>query len=187
MKSNSVKKVPKANDYDGSINSTHRCCAERRWVSGDATCVYAKMKLGLVAVSWLVTSRIKLHDRAWSHTIACGPSLICLPTTYRRLLESWIADARRHGVPAFRVVSWVRRKLGSHMTIYRRRKDGSLGCATPCLFCSRELARFDIRVHCTLEGGGWFSGRVTDDGAPAAVLTSGQRRMIKGKGSQANK
>lgn len=111
-----------------------------------------------------------------------SPTPTINPSFHGRLLESWIANARRHGVPASRVVSWVRRKLGSHMTVYRCRKDGTLGCATPCLLCSRELARFDIRVHCSLEGGGWFSGRVTDVDAPAAVLTSGQRRMIKGKG-----
>ncbi|KFM23210.1 hypothetical protein F751_3401 [Auxenochlorella protothecoides] len=124
---NSMKKAPKVNGNNGHVNSTHRCCAERR------------------------------------------------------LLEAWVADARRHGVPAARVVSWVRRKFGAHMTVYRCRKDGSLGCSTPCLLCSRELARFDIKVHCSLEGGAWYSGRVTDVGAPAPILTSGQRRMIKGK------
>lgn len=100
----------------------------------------------------------------------------------RRLLDSWVADARRHGVPGSRVVSWVRRKLGGDITVYRCRQDGSLGRATPCLLCSRELARFDLRVHCPLDDGAWFCGRVTDCGAPEAVLTSGQRRMIKGKG-----
>ncbi|KDD74807.1 hypothetical protein H632_c1061p0 [Helicosporidium sp. ATCC 50920] len=99
-----------------------------------------------------------------------------------QLLDSWVADARRHGVPGSRVVSWVRRKLGGDITVYRCRQDGSLGRATPCLLCSRELARFDLRVHCPLDDGAWFCGRVTDCGAPEAVLTSGQRRMIKGKG-----
>ncbi len=73
------------------------------------------------------------------------------PPRPTRLLEAWVADARRHGVPAPRVVSWVRRKFGAHMTVYRCRKDGSLGCSTPCLLCSRELARFDIKVHCSLD------------------------------------
>lgn len=98
-----------------------------------------------------------------------------------RLLDSWIADARRHGIRAQNVVSWVRRKLGTDITVFRQRKDGTLGCATPCVLCSRELARFDLRVNCSLEGGRWFRGRVTDCDAPEAVLTSGQRRMIKGK------
>lgn len=96
-----------------------------------------------------------------------------------RLLQSWIADARRHGVPAHSVVSWVRRKVGPDITIIRQRSDGSLGCAAPCVLCQRELLRFDLRVHCSLSGGGFFSGRLSDCGAPKPLLTTGQRRMLK--------
>jgi hypothetical protein len=96
----------------------------------------------------------------------------------RRLIQSYISAARRHGVPTHQVVSWVRRKLGADVVIIRQRSDGTLGCAIPCLFCQRELLRFDLRVHCSLSNGGFFSGRLTDRGAPKPTLTMGQRRML---------
>lgn len=51
-------------------------------------------------------------------------------------------------------------------------------CSFPCTLCARELARFDLQVHCTLPDGGWFEGRVTDPDAPAPTLTSGQLRQL---------
>lgn len=120
----------------------------------------------------------------------------------RRLLDSWVGAARRHGVPSHKVVPWVRRKLGSAVVVLRFRGDGSLGCSVPCVLCQRELTRFDLQVHCFLgspepgtavlgsrqDGGpggapasagtGWFSGRLSDIGAPTPVLTAGQRRTL---------
>lgn len=97
-----------------------------------------------------------------------------------RLLQSYTQAARRHGVPPHAVVSWVRRKLGPDLLVLRRRSDGSLGCAAPCVLCRRELLRFDLRVHCSLGGGaGFFSGRLSEPGAPPPALTGGQRRMLK--------
>jgi hypothetical protein len=62
--------------------------------------------------------------------------------------------------------------------VWRCRSDGSLGCATPCLLCRRELLRFDLRVHCPLDNGTWFRGRLDEGGAPPPALTSGQRRQL---------
>lgn len=81
-------------------------------------------------------------------------------------------------MPPRGVVRFVRRKLGADVAVVRQRSDGSLGCAAPCIFCQRELRRFDLRVHCSLGGGRFFSGRLTDCGAPAPTLTGGQRRML---------
>ena len=89
-----------------------------------------------------------------------------------------MCEARRHGVPAHKIVSWVRRKLGPEVLVLRYRADGSLGCAAPCVMCARELNRFDLRVHCPDASGEWFSGRMSDTDAPPAFLTSGQRRML---------
>lgn len=96
-----------------------------------------------------------------------------------RLLQSYVDAARRHGVRQHRVTTWVRRKLGADILVVRHRSDGSLGCAAPCVLCRRELLRFDLRVHCSLSGGAFFSGRLSDAGAPEPTLTSGQRRMLK--------
>lgn len=115
-----------------------------------------------------------------------------------RLLDTWVLAARRHGVPSHKVVPWVRRKLGPAVVVLRFRGDGSLGCSVPCVLCQRELNRFDLQVHCyvgagpgggsdksAVDGaaaarheGGWFSGRLSDVGAPTPVLTAGQRRTL---------
>ena len=78
-----------------------------------------------------------------------------------------------------KVVSWIRRKIGGHISVVRYRSDGTLGSAVPCVLCQRELKRFDLHVYCSIGGGDFFSGRLTEEGAPPAVLTAGQRRMWK--------
>jgi hypothetical protein len=89
-----------------------------------------------------------------------------------------VNEARKSGIPKHAVVTWVRRKAGGNIVVWRQQKDGSLGCATPCLLCSRELARFDMRVHCSQGGDSWYSGRLTDECAPEAKPTAGQIRTI---------
>ena len=98
--------------------------------------------------------------------------------TERRLLAAWVAKARRRGVGSHAVVTWVRRKVGAHVTVFRTLADGSLGCAAPCLLCQRELLRFDLRVHCSLAPAVWWSGRLTDASAPPGKLTARQRMMM---------
>jgi hypothetical protein len=82
-------------------------------------------------------------------------------------------------VPPHKTVSWIRRKIGGHIVIVRYRKDGTLGCAVPCVFCQRELVKFDIHIHCITTEGSWFSGRLDDNDAPQPLFTTGQRRMLK--------
>eukprot|EP01026_Neomeris_dumetosa_P078650 TRINITY_DN8521_c0_g1_i1.p2 TRINITY_DN8521_c0_g1~~TRINITY_DN8521_c0_g1_i1.p2 ORF type:complete len:152 (+),score=18.86 TRINITY_DN8521_c0_g1_i1:169-624(+) len=94
----------------------------------------------------------------------------------RKLLGSWMEVARKKGVPAHKRVTWVRRKLGGDMAIWRITNDGNFGCAVPCIFCERMLRRFDMRVQCVTREGSWFVGRLGDEGAPSCVLTSSQRR-----------
>lgn len=110
----------------------------------------------------------------------CPP--VC-PASHR-LLQSYVQQARKAGVPSHKLVVWVRRKLGSCVAIWRRTQDGTLGCAAPCLFCRRELQRFDLRVHCPLGSGQWFSGRLSDAGAPQATLTGGQQKVLRQQGWQ---
>jgi len=110
--------------------------------------------------------------------------LFCLPVEIPysnscRLLEEWTLQAKRHGVPSHKIVSWIRRKIGTHIAIIRYRSDGTLGCAVPCIFCQKELLKYDMHIHCPTASGGWFSGRLTDENAPKPVLTAGQRRMFK--------
>ena len=94
-----------------------------------------------------------------------------------RLLESYVAEARKHGVRPHQVTLWVRRKLGAHISVWRKRSDGSFGCATPCVLCQRELKRYDLRVHCSQDSG-WFVGRLSEAGAPVPQLTTAQRRLF---------
>lgn len=88
-------------------------------------------------------------------------------------------QARKAGVPPHKQVAWVRRKLGSSVVVWRRTADGALACAAPCLFCNRELQKFDLRVLCTLGDGQWFSGRLSEEGAPTPALTGGQKKVLR--------
>ena len=96
----------------------------------------------------------------------------------RRLLDSWVQQARRQGVPSHKMVAWVRRKFGSNISVIRYRHDGTLGCAVPCVFCQKELERYDMRVHCVDSSGQWCDARCRDGTLPKPVLTAGQRRML---------
>lgn len=84
-----------------------------------------------------------------------------------------------------KLIAYVRRKLGPCIAVWRRTADGALACAAPCLFCARELQRFDLRVHCSLGGqAGWFSGRLSEPGAPPSLLTGGQECVLRRQGWQ---
>ncbi len=105
------------------------------------------------------------------------------PPAERRLLSCWISDARKHGLRSHQIVTWVRRKVGGDITVWRYQKNGVLGCAMPCVFCARELRRFDMRVHCSQGGGDWFSGHLDQPqgagrGPPEARPTAGQIRSL---------
>lgn len=91
-------------------------------------------------------------------------------------MNAWIAKASKAGVPRHQVVHWIRRKAGTEITIWRQLADGSLGCSVPCVVCAGVLAHFDLRVTCMVGSGEWYSGRLTDPGAPEVKPTSGQRR-----------
>ena len=59
------------------------------------------------------------------------------------------------------------------------------GCATarwdvprPACCDQRELLRFNLRVHCSQGAALWFSGRMSDAGAPKSQLTGMQRRSF---------
>jgi len=90
-------------------------------------------------------------------------------------LSSWVQIARKHGQQPHKIVSWIRRKAGTDITVWRTLANGSFGCAAPCIFCQSELRRFDLRVHCSLSNEQWFSGRLTEPNAPAAKMTTQQR------------
>ena len=96
-----------------------------------------------------------------------------------RLLESFIAQARKHGVSGHAQTVWVRRKCGSHILVWRTRADGTPACATPCPWCQRELVKYDMTVHCSQPDNDWYSGRMCGAAAPKAQLTSGQRRHLR--------
>ncbi len=110
--------------------------------------------------------------------------MLLLPAACR-LLDSYIQQARRAGVAPHKLVAYVRRKLGPSIAVWRRTADGALACAAPCLFCARELRRFDLRVHCSLDAhGGWFSGKLSEPGAPQPLLTGGQESVLRKQGWQ---
>lgn len=119
-------------------------------------------------------------------TACCCPSsppptrivLCCRCCAERNLLNAWVLKASRQNVARHQVVHWIRRKAGAELTVWRELADGTLGASVPCCWCKAFLDVFDLRVRCVVSPGEWFSGRLTDQGAPVAKLTSGQRRMV---------
>lgn len=96
----------------------------------------------------------------------------------RRLISHFVQQARKKGVPPARVVSWVRRKMGTEVCIWRQCADGSYGCSVPCPMCAKVLIRFDVKVRCCLGDGQWFKGRLDDPGAPMGKPTTYQRLTL---------
>lgn len=93
----------------------------------------------------------------------------------RRLLAFWVDLARKHGVKQHQTVSWVRRKAGSQLCIWRYTCDGALGCSVPCVLCKPQLQKFGLRVTCVLASGAVFSGHLHEDSAPVSKPTLSQR------------
>ncbi|KAL4441869.1 hypothetical protein ABPG77_003785 [Micractinium sp. CCAP 211/92] len=107
---------------------------------------------------------------------ACNDHRVCAE---RRLIGNCVVEARRRGVPPHKVASYVRRRLGGGVCIFRFRADGSPGCSAPCTLCAREIQKYDLKVCCLLEGGEVFCGRLSDPGAPPAKVTGGQRAWLR--------
>eukprot|EP00887_Chlorella_sp_A99_P006974 scaffold2.g6974.t1 len=107
--------------------------------------------------------------------------VFALGLSSKTLIESSVQEARRRGVPPHKIVPWVRRKLGGGLLVVRFRTDGSPACAAPCILCSKEIERFDLKVVCVGEDGGWFCGRLSDPHAPQQRLTTGQKNAQFGK------
>ena len=70
--------------------------------------------------------------------------------------------------------------MGPHLVVWRRLCDGSLGCALPCGECARQLAVFDLTIHCPLGGGEWWHGRLGDATRPPSKMTFAQRKAVEG-------
>lgn len=97
----------------------------------------------------------------------------------RRLLDKVVREAMRHGVSRHSIVTWVRRKYGADVIVWRMLGNGSLGCSVPCVFCRREIVRFDLRVHVVIDNSlTWYHGFMTDNDAPPSKLTCGQKRNM---------
>jgi hypothetical protein len=108
----------------------------------------------------------------------CYTAVCCRCCAERNLLNEWVTKARRQNVPKHQVVHWVRRKAGADLTVWRHLSDGTLAISVPCLRCKVFLDTFDIRVTCLVGPNEWFSGRLSDEDAPVAKLTTGQRRQL---------
>lgn len=97
----------------------------------------------------------------------------------RRLLDTWVSQARSSGCRPHQVVRWVRRKVGSDIVVWRVRADGSAGCSLPCVLCQRQLQLFGLRVTCTTSDGRLWRGHLgKSDDSPVCKSTSGQRRGV---------
>jgi hypothetical protein len=96
----------------------------------------------------------------------------------RNMLSDHIRLAQKRGVSAHSIVSWVRRKYGTKIVIWRELANGQMGCSVPCVICSKWLQRFDLRITCIGPDTKWWTGYVTDPDAPKSKLTSKQSQTM---------
>lgn len=96
----------------------------------------------------------------------------------RNVLDKWIRLASKQGVRHHSVVAWVKRKSGGIVSVKRILRDNTPGCCLPCIFCRKELEKYDMVVHCTLLTGDVFEGKLDDPTLPESQFTCGQRRMF---------
>lgn len=96
----------------------------------------------------------------------------------RRLLQMWRDEARRHQVASHDVTHWIRRKMGSKITVWRTLSDGRLACAAPCNLCRIAIETFMFKVQCSMNHDCWFKGRMDDDDAPPLKCVYSQRRRV---------
>ena len=81
-------------------------------------------------------------------------------------------------MPPHACVRWVRRKMGGILDVERELRDGTSGCAFPCVLCRASLEKFDLVVRCVAPDGTDFRGRMRDPDSPPSKFTSGQKRMF---------
>lgn len=97
-------------------------------------------------------------------------------------MRAQVQCAIRHGVPHSHRLTWLRRKFGAHMVVWRPLADGSQGCSVPCVMCRKTLLALDVHVHAfqtDVHGSDtWFHGRLSDRNAPRSKPTSGQVRNL---------
>ena len=108
----------------------------------------------------------------------------CCPSTHikcaeRRLLDACIMEAEKRCIPPYKIKSWIHRKMGGVVSVFRFRADGTVGCCVPCYACRKELLKYDLVVHCLDPDGRLFCGKLDDEDAPPSQFTSGQRRNLR--------
>ena len=69
--------------------------------------------------------------------------------------------------------------MGGTISVVRVDARGELVCSVPCVFCRREILKFDLTVACVGPDGSVFRGSLADANAPASKPTSGQRFRMR--------
>lgn len=93
------------------------------------------------------------------------------------MLSNYLRLACVKGIPRHKRIAWVKKQI-REMHLEREKKDGSVGSSFPCVFCKKQLVRFDIKVHCVDREGDMFHGKMDTDLCPESTLTSGQARKF---------
>lgn len=100
----------------------------------------------------------------------------------RNVLEKWNRLASKRGVAGHAMISWIRRKSGGVLVVKRfvghASEQNTQGCSIPCIFCRKQLEKYDFVVECMCKEGDTFYGRLGDPESPPSCLSSGQRRML---------
>lgn len=94
----------------------------------------------------------------------------------RNLLDYWKHVAIKHGIGRHRIIPWIKRKL-RHIHIFRISGDGDLCKSYPCIFCRREIEKYDL--HCTcIDASGNINHKLRAEQLPRTVFTSSQKKLF---------
>jgi hypothetical protein len=94
----------------------------------------------------------------------------------RNLLLHWRHMAARKGIGRHKVIPWIKRKV-KHLIVFRLSTEGTFCVSYPCVFCRKEIERFDL--HCTcIDEEGAVQPKLRAEQLPQLVLTSSQRRLF---------
>lgn len=97
----------------------------------------------------------------------------------QRLLVSAIRDAVRHGVAPYATISWIRRKYGKSLYVWRySNTETGYGISVPCVMCRQKLLPYDFDIHCVLSDGSWNISKLDN---LHSKPTSTQRSIFRNK------
>ena len=103
----------------------------------------------------------------------------CIRCAERRIIGQLLRKSVKCGIKIYNFPTWLHRKHGK-LIIWRKRKDGVMGNALPCVLCRKSLEKYKIQWVACVGDENWVDSVQTDN-LPKSKSTHKQRRMMNFK------